>query len=50
MGYLPDELWLIIIKYQTQMGDYNPSIFSKQYQKILKHYNKNWIKNQEYTT
>lgn len=40
--YLPDELWLIIIKYQTQMGDYNPSIFNKQYQRVLKQYNKNW--------
>jgi hypothetical protein len=48
MSYLPDELWMIIIKYQTQMRDYNPTIFSKQYQKVLKKYNKNWeIKSQK---
>ncbi len=39
--YLPDEIWLIIIKYQTKNEDYNPIIFNKQYQKVLKQYNKN---------
>lgn len=43
--YLPDDLWIIIIKYQTIFGDYNPSIFNKQYLKNNIHYNKkisNW--------
>lgn len=40
--YLPDEIWLIIIKYQTLFCDYNPAIFNKQYQRLIKKYNKNW--------
>ena len=36
--YIPDELWLIIINYQTKFEDYNPMIFNKQYQKCLKQY------------
>jgi hypothetical protein len=42
--YLPDEIWMEIIKYQMRIEDYNPSIINRQYKKVLTKYNKNWIK------
>lgn len=49
MNYLPSDLWMIIIQYQTYMGDYNPAIFNKQYQMVLKKYNKKWNSQNEIT-
>ncbi len=33
--YLPDEIWELIYQFQMEMGDYNPTIFSKQYQRVM---------------
>jgi hypothetical protein len=41
----PKEIWFIIIKYQILIGDLNPTIFCKEYQKYYQEYIKkftNW--------
>ncbi len=33
--FLPDEIWELIYHFQMAMGDFNPTIFSKQYQGVV---------------
>lgn len=36
MVQLPLEIWSLIYDFQMEMGDFNPSIFNKDYLKVVK--------------